>query len=234
MKLPRVILADDHILVAEALRQLLAPHFDVVATVADGHALVNATLSFKPDAVVVDVAMPVLNGLEACRQLKEKTRSLRIIFLTMNEDPELAAEAMRVGAAGYVLKKSAGSELLQAIRDALRGKSYVTSQIAWELEKFLTRCPGGRSHSKTLTQRQREVIQLLAEGRSMKEAASVLNITTRTIGFHKYKVMELLGLRTNADLFRFAVENRIRVGRPSVVTMRLRKASIRAATMKTN
>jgi DNA-binding NarL/FixJ family response regulator len=212
MKFPRVIIADDHTLVAEALHQLIAPYFDVVATVADGHALVDAALSLKPDAVVVDIAMPLLNGLEACRQLKEKMRSLRVIFLTMNEDPELAAEAMRVGASGYVLKKSAGSELLQAIRAALRGTSYITPQIARGIEDSFIRNQRGKSQPNSLTQRQREVIHLLAEGKSMKEAASVLNLTPRGIAFHKYKVMQELGLKTNADLFQFAVKQRILVG----------------------
>ena len=212
MKLPRVILADDHTLVAEALRQLIAPYFDVVATVADGHALVDQAISLKPDAVVVDVAMPLLNGLEAGRQLKGKIPGLKLIFLTMNEDPELAVEAMRVGACGYVLKKSAGSELLQAIRAALRGKSYITPQIARGMEDSFIRNPHGRSHPKSLTPRQREVVQLLAEGKSMKEVASVLNLTPRTIAFHKYRVMQELGFKTNAELVQFAMKRQMVVG----------------------
>jgi len=212
MKLPRVILADDHTLVAEALRQLIAPHFDVVATVADGHALVDRALSLKPDAVVVDVAMPLLNGLEAGRQLKGKIPGLKLIFLTMNEDPELAVEAMRVGASGYVLKKSAGSELLQAIRAALRGKSYITPQIARGMEDSFIRNPHGRSHPKSLTPRQREVVQLLAEGKSMKEVASALNLTPRTIAFHKYRVMQELGFKTNAELVQFAMKRQMVIG----------------------
>ena len=212
MKLPRVILADDHTLVAEALHQLLAPCFEVVATVADGHALVDAAVSLKPDTVVVDVAMPLLNGLEACRQLKTKMPGLRVIFLTMNEDPELAVEATRVGASGYVLKKSAGSELLRAIREALRGKSYITPQIARGIEDSFIRNPHRRSHAKSLTPRQREVVQLLGEGKSMKEAASVLNLTPRTVAFHKYRVMQELGFKTNADLVQFAMKRQIVAG----------------------
>jgi len=212
MKLPRVILADDHTLVAEALRQLIAPYFDGVATVDDGHALVDQAISLKPDAVVVDVAMPLLNGLEAGRQLKGKIPGLKLIFLTMNEDPELAVEAMRVGACGYVLKKSAGSELLQAIRAALRGKSYITPQIARGMEDSFIRNPHGRSHPKSLTPRQREVVQLLAEGKSMKEVASVLNLTPRTIAFHKYRVMQELGFKTNAELVQFAMKRQMVVG----------------------
>ena len=209
MNLPKVILADDHTLVAEALHQLIAPYFQVLATVADGRALLDAAASLKPDVIVVDVAMPLLNGLEACRQLKQKMPRVQIIFLTMNEDPDLAAEAMKSGASAYVLKKSAASELLQAIQAALRGKSYVTPQIARGMQESFIRNPQGRSHSKSLTPRQREVVQLLAEGKSMKEAATVLRVAPRTVAFHKYRIMEDLGLKTNADLVQFAMKSHI-------------------------
>ena len=212
MKLPRAILADDHTLVAEALHGLIAPHFDVVATVADGHALLASALTLKPDVIVVDISMPLLNGLEACRQIKGKIPSIRIVFLTMNEDPELAVEAMKSGGSGYVLKKSAASELLQAMQAALRGKSYVTSQIARGMEESFIRNPQGRSQPRSLTARQREVVQLLAEGRSMKEAADVLKVAPRTVAFHKYRIMQDLGFKTNADLIQFAVKSRIVVG----------------------
>jgi len=215
MKLPRLILADDHTLVTEALHQLIAPYFDVVATVADGHALINAAISLKPDVIVVDVAMPLLNGLEACRQLKARMPGLKFIFLTMNEDPELAAEAMRVGASGYVLKKSAASELLQAIQAALRGKSYITRQIAQGIEDSFIRNPHGNNHVKSLTPRQREVVELLAEGKSMKEAADALSVTPRTVAFHKYRVMQELGLKNNADLVQFAMKRQIACRRTS-------------------
>ena len=212
MKLPSAIMADDHRLVAEALCGLVAPHFEVAATVADGHALVASATALKPDVIVADVAMPLLNGLEACRQLKQKIPGVKFVFLTMNEDPELAVEAMRSGASGYVLKKSAASELLQAMQLALRGKSYVTPQIARGMQQSFIRNPQGTSHPKSLTVRQREVVQLLAEGKSMKEAASVLNVTPRTIAFHKYRIMQDLGFRTNADLIQFAVKGRIVIG----------------------
>lgn len=211
MKLPRIILADDHTLVAEALHQLVAPYFDVVATVADGRALLETAVSLKPDAIVVDVAMPLLNGLEACRQVKVSMPSVKLVFLTMNEDPEIAVEAMKVGASAYVLKKSAASELLQAIRAALRGKSFITPQIARGMQESFIRNPQGRSRPKSITLRQREVVQLLAEGKSMKEAASVLTVTPRTVAFHKYRVMQDLGLKTNAELVQFAIKNRILV-----------------------
>jgi DNA-binding NarL/FixJ family response regulator len=212
MKLPRAILADDHTLVAEALCRLVAPHFDVVAMVADGHALVASATALKPDVIVVDVAMPLLNGLDAFRQLKQKMPGVKFVFLTMNEDPELAVEAVRSGASGYVLKKSAASELLQAMQLALRGKSYITPQIARGMQECFIRNPHGSSHPKSLTARQRQVVQLLAEGKSMKEAAGVLRVATRTVAFHKYRIMQVLGLKTNADLVQFAVRNRIVVG----------------------
>jgi DNA-binding NarL/FixJ family response regulator len=209
MKLPRVILADDHTLIAEALRQLVASHFEVVATVADGHALLDSATSLKPDVIVVDIAMPLLNGLEAGRQLKQRMPGVKLVFLTMNEDPELAVEAMKSGASGYLLKKSAASELLQAIRAALRGKLYVTPQIARGMQESFIRNPQGRSHHKSITPRQREVAQLLAEGKSMKEAADILRVTPRTVAFHKYRIMQDLGLKTNADLIQFAIKSRI-------------------------
>ena len=212
MKLPRVILADDHTLVAEALCGLIALHFDVVATVADGHALVTAATALKPDVIVVDIAMPLLNGLDACRQLKQRMPSIKLVFLTMNEDPELAVEAMKFGASGYVLKKSAASELLQAMQLAIRGKPYITPQIARGMQESFIRNPQGTSRHKPLTLRQREVVQLLAEGKSMKEVASVLKVTPRTVAFHKYHIMQDLGLKTSADLIQFAVKNRIVLG----------------------
>jgi len=212
MKLPRAILADDHNLVAEALRGLVQLHFDVVATAADGHTLVASALALKPDVVVADIAMPLLNGLDACRQLKQKISGIKFVFLTMNEDPELAVEAMKFGASGYVLKKSAASELLQAMQMALRGQCYVTPQIARGMQQSFIRNPQGTSRPKSLTVRQREVVQLLAEGKSMKEAAWVLNVTPRTVAFHKYRIMQDLGFKTNADLIQFAVKNRIIIG----------------------
>jgi DNA-binding NarL/FixJ family response regulator len=208
-KLPRVILADDHTILVEAFRKLLEPACEVVATVADGHALVEAALRFKPDVIVLDIAMPLLNGLDAGRQVKELVPGVKLIFLTMNEDPDLAVEAIRMGASGYLLKKSAASELFKAIQTALRGKSYVTPQIARGMETSFIRDPEGNKHNPTLTPRQRQVVQLLAEGKSMKEAADVLKVATRTIAFHKYRIMEDLKLKTTADLIQFAMKNHI-------------------------
>jgi DNA-binding NarL/FixJ family response regulator len=208
-KLPRVILADDHTILVEAFRKLLEPSCDVVATVADGHALLEVAPRLKPDVIVLDIAMPLLNGLDAGRQVKEIVPGVKLIFLTMNEDPDLAVEAIRMGASGYLLKKSAASELFKAIQTALRGKSYITPQIARGMETSFIRDPEGNKHLQTLTPRQRQVVQLLAEGKSMKEAADVLKVATRTIAFHKYRIMEDLKLKTTADLIQFAMKNHI-------------------------
>jgi DNA-binding NarL/FixJ family response regulator len=210
-KRPRVILADDHTLLVEAFRKLLEATCEIVATVADGHALLDVASRLKPDVVVLDISMPLLNGLEAGRQVKERVAGTKLIFLTMNEDPDLAIEAIRMGASGYLLKKSAAAELFEAIEAALRGKWYVTPQIAQGMEASFIRDPEGNKYDQAITPRQRQVVQLLAEGKSMKEAAGVLNVATRTIAFHKYRVMEDLKLKTTADLIQFAMRNHILV-----------------------
>ncbi len=202
-----MLLADDHTLVAEACRKLLEPEFEVVGIVSDGHAMIRANIVLKPDVIVSDIAMPSLNGLDAGEQVKRSTPSVRIIYLTMIPDSELAAEAFRRGASGYLLKTSAAPELATAVREALNGRLYISPQVTnSSLPDFL------RSHKtdrekRTLTPRQREVLQLLAEGRSMKEAANVLNLTTRTIAFHKYRIMAILGLHTNSELVQYALRN---------------------------
>lgn len=209
MKLPRVILADDHKILLEAFRKLLEPHYEVVATVSDGRALLTAAATLKPDVILLDIGMPLLNGLEAARQLKNKLPAVRLIFLTMQEDPELAVEAMRAGASGYLLKTSASSELLHAMQEALKGKTYVTPRISQGMEQSFIRDPRGRQKVKSLTPRQCEVVQLLAEGKSMKEIADVLHVTPRTVAFHKYKTMEELALKSTAELIQFAIKNHI-------------------------
>jgi len=203
MALPRVILADDHTMLVEAFRKLLESQCDVVGTVSDGRALLETAPQLKPDLIIVDIAMPLMNGLDAGLRLKKLMPAVKLIFLTMNEDPDLAMEAMRCGASGYLLKSSAGSELIRAIQMALKGKSYVTPQIASGMQKAFINNPQPKTRNKTLTPRQREVVQLLAEGKSMKEVASVLNVTPRTIAFHKYRVMEELNLKTTAELIQF-------------------------------
>jgi len=205
------MLADDHTILLEAFRKLLEPQFEVVGTVSDGRALLEAAPALKPNVVVVDVGMPLMNGLEAGLRLKELLPAAKIIFLTMNEDPELAVKAMRSGASAYLLKSSAASELIRAIQMSLKGKSYVTPQIARGMQKSFINNPNPKGRASVLTPRQREVVQLLAEGKSMKEVASVLNVTPRTVAFHKYRVMEELNLQTTAELIQFAIKSKILV-----------------------
>jgi len=209
MTLVRVMLADDHTLLVEAFRKLLEQNFEIVGTVSDGRALLDAAPVLKPDVVLLDIGMPLLNGLDAGRQLKAKMPGLKLIFLTMNEDPDLAVEAMRAGAAGYLLKKSAASELFHAIQAAFRGKFYVTPQIARGMQEAFVRNPEAKRRRATVTPRQREVLQLLAEGKSMKEAADVLNVSARTVAFHKYHMMEELGLKSTAGLIQYAIKSHI-------------------------
>jgi len=209
MPKPRLILADDHTIIVEAFRKLLEPEYEIVAAVSDGRALLETAPKIKPDVIVVDIGMPLMNGLEAGVRLRELMPTAKVIFLTMNEDPDLAVEAMRCGASGYLLKSSAASELTHAIQRALKGQTYVTPQIARGMQKAFIKNPQATMHAKNLTPRQREVVQLLAEGRSMKEVASVLNVTPRTVAFHKYRVMQDLGIRTNAELIQFAIKKRI-------------------------
>lgn len=200
---PRILMADDHLMLLEAFRALLEPDFDVVGTVTDGRALLEEFSRLHPDVVLLDVAMPLLNGLDAGRQLKAQRRSVKLIYLTMNPDPDLAGEALRLGASGYVLKSSAAQELKQAIQEALRGRSYITPLITRDVVGSLIQQGASRTE---LTTRQREVLQLLAEGKSMKEAAAILDLTPRTVAFHKYRMMEQLRLKTSAELVKFAVQ----------------------------
>jgi DNA-binding NarL/FixJ family response regulator len=210
MSRPRVLLADDHRLVVEACVSLLEPDCEVVGIVTDGRALVPKAIQLQPDVVVLDIGMPLLNGLDAGRQVKQAMPSVKLIFLTMNEDPDLAAEALALGASGYLLKTSAARELPEAIRTAVRGDTYVTSQASQQMiESFVQ--GSDRSTNSGLTPRQREVLQLLAEGYTMKEAAGVLHVTPRTVAFHKYRVMQQFRLRSNAELIQFAIDQRITI-----------------------
>jgi DNA-binding NarL/FixJ family response regulator len=207
VKRPRVLLADDHRLLREAFVKLLEPDFDVVGAVTDGRALLEAAPKLRPDVVVLDIAMPLLNGLDAARQLKRLMPAVKVIFLTVNEDPDLAAEAFRAGGSAFLLKNSAASELLQAIQDVVQGRSYVTPLATRDMVDNLLRRP--ESAKGELSLRQREVLQLLAEGRTMKEIASILKITPRTVAFHKYSMMKELGIKSSAELVRFAIKQRI-------------------------
>ncbi len=208
MRRTRVLLADDHKLLLQAFEKLLEPDFEVVGAVGDGHALLAAALELKPDVIVLDIAMPRLNGMIAAKRLLQTMPEVKLIFLTVNEDADFASEAMRIGASGYLLKSSSASELVYAIEVALQGKSYVTPLIMGEMVTLLANGRQPREASAKLTTRQREVLQLLAEGRSMKEVANILDLTPRTIAFHKYRIMEELGLKTNSDLVQFAIKHK--------------------------
>ena len=209
MKLPRVILADDHKLLLDAFVKLLEPHCDIVGAVTDGRALVAETLRLVPDVAVIDITMPLLNGLEAGRQIKKDLPNVQIIYLTMNENPDLVAEAFRAGASGFLLKSSAASELFQAIQEVCLGRSYVTPLRKQGMVESFIRDPDGSSPTRDLTAREREVLQLLAEGYSMKEVAGILDLSTRTIAFHKYKMMGKLNLKKTAELIQYAVKHKI-------------------------
>jgi DNA-binding NarL/FixJ family response regulator len=208
MKSTRILLADDHTLLLGALEKLLSEECDVVGQVSDGRALVAAAEELKPDVIVLDISMPLLNGVEAGRQIKQKLKNVKLVFLTMNEDADLAAEAFRAGASAYLLKRSATSELPLAIREVMQGRSYVTPLVTEGLVESLLQ-PEPRKPAQELTPRQREVLQLLAEGRSMKEVASVLNLTPRTVAFHKYRMMDELKVKSTAELVQYAVKHHI-------------------------
>jgi DNA-binding NarL/FixJ family response regulator len=205
MNRPRVVLADDHALLLEALRKLLEPACQVVATVTDGRALVETAVRLKPEIVVADIGMPKLNGLDAAQQLRIKLPNTKLIFLTVSEDPDVAAEAVRRGALGYLLKKSAATELFTAIERVLLGQHYITPLITRDPTKVFVARAEHNQRTPALSLRQREVLQLLAEGRSMKEAADILKVTPRTIAFHKYSMMKQHGFRTGAELVHYAV-----------------------------
>ncbi len=205
----RVVLADDHRLLLEACARMLEPEFEITAVFTDGRALLEVAPQLKPDAIVLDIGMPLLNGLDAGRQLKKLLPGVKLIFLTMYEDPGLAREAIRAGASAFLLKTSAATELVKAVYEAVKGRLYVTPAIAKGMEESFIRNPEGKHASKELTPRQREVLQLLAEGRPMKEAAYILEVSTRTIAFHKYRMMEQLGLKSSAELIQFAVNQHV-------------------------
>jgi DNA-binding NarL/FixJ family response regulator len=205
---PRVLLADDHLLVAEALTSLLSPDFDLVGVVEDGRRLIEAAARLRPDVIVADIGMPHLNGIDALIRLREEGDQVPVVFLTMHKDATYARRAIEAGASGFVLKHSASVELVTALRAALDGKTYLTPQLAGEVLEAMKQGPSrGTDPAATLTLRQREVLQLLAEGRSAKEIATSLSISTRTVEYHKYQMMESLGLHTNAELVHFAIKH---------------------------
>jgi DNA-binding NarL/FixJ family response regulator len=205
MNKPRVLLADDHCVVAEGLRSFLEPHFDV-EIVADGRELLAVAKTFDPDVVVLDISMPSLNGIEAARQMRSTNSRAKMVFLTMHREVSYAARALEVGASGYVLKHSAPFELITAIQEALKGRTYITPQIAKELlDSFRNETSAGTETLDELTPRQREILQLVAEGRSAKEIAALLHISCRTAEYHKARLMETLEVQSTAELVRYAI-----------------------------
>ena len=204
MSRPRILIADDHRMLAEGLRGLLEPAYELVEIVEDGRALVDAAQRLQPDVIVADITMPLLNGLDAVEQIRCLGCQAKVIFLTMHKDALYAARAMRAGASGFLLKHSASAELLTAIQEALAGRTYVTPAIAELLERLPDRTPDG---DVPLTRRQREVLQLFAEGRSAKEVAEMLRISARTAEGHKAQIMKLLGARSTADLVQCAIRH---------------------------
>ena len=204
---PRVLIADDHSIVAEGLHSLLEKSCDVIGIVRDGRELLVEAEKLKPDVVILDIGMPLLNGLDAAERLKGSLPTTKFVFLTMKDDANLAAAALNLGAVGYVLKKAAASELLKAVNEVLQGRSYITQKL--RPENWAVREARARQFSKELTPRQQEVLQLLAEGRSMKEIAAILKVSEKTVMFHKYHIMELFNLKNNAELVLFALNRHL-------------------------
>jgi DNA-binding NarL/FixJ family response regulator len=202
----RVLIADDHRLVAETCKSAIEPEFEVVGVVTDGRALIEAANALKPNIVLLDIGMPNLNGLDAGEQIKRKMPEVKLVFLTMNQGADVAADAFRRGASAYVLKQSAAEELLTALRKVIRNESYLSPLITRETVTHLLNQNKGPVQEKTITTRQSEILQLLAEGKSMKEVGSILNLATGTVAFHKYRMMQSLGLKTNAELLEYAIK----------------------------
>ena len=204
---PRIFLADDHSLLLDAFSNLLEPKYEVVGTATDGRQMLQKVTKLKPDVVLMDIAMPNLNGFDAGEKLKKILPDVKLIFLTVNEDPDMVTEAFRIGANGYLLKSSASAELFQAIDAVLNSKNYVTPKITQGMISAFIKNPGGQKVHGNLTIRQREVLQLLAEGNTMKQVAATLDITPRTVAFHKYQIMEDLDIKTNSELIQYAIKH---------------------------
>jgi DNA-binding NarL/FixJ family response regulator len=207
MDRPRILIADDA-LVADAFKDLIEPDYQVIKVITDVKSLLSAAVEMKPDVVLMDMEMSLLSGFDAGRELKKLLPKTKLILLAINDDPDVASKALCQWSSGYLLKRAAGVELKRAISEVLRGHSYVTPSLAQKLIDEFLRTPR-QNRTKELTVRQRQVLQLLAEGHSMKEAAEILNIAVRTIAFHKYRIMEDFGLKTNSDLVRFAMREHL-------------------------
>lgn len=207
MRKPRILLADDHVMFAEGLRRLLESDFEVVGVAQDGNAMISEFTRLKPDVVIADISMPSLSGIQAARQLRSLHPNARIIFLTMHADAVYADEALNAGAVGYVAKQSVMREVVTAIRQAMQGKVYVTSQVPRKLNVASDGSIGEKP--LRLTPRQREVLRLIAEGSTAKEIAERLRVSHRTVQFHRLRIMEEIGVRTTAELTRFAIKHRV-------------------------
>lgn len=206
----RILLADDHTVVLEGLKRILdRPEFEVVGAVQDGRALIDAAARLRPDVIIADISMPTLNGVEAVRQIRKHNPKVKIIFLTMHPEPAYAIQAMGTGGSAYLLKNDAGEELITAIQNVLQGRVYVTQSLAEPVMKALLTRGAPKEATDPLTSRQRQVLQLLAEGKQPKEIAAVLNVSDRTVEFHKYRIMEALGVKTVAELAGYAVRHGI-------------------------
>lgn len=207
MKRARILLADDHVIIIEGLRRLLEDQFELVGAVTDGMALIEAAKKNKPDIILLDISMPLLNGLDAARLLQKDSMRSKIIFLTMHTDSYFVKEAFRAGASGYLLKQSAGDELVTAINHVLQGKTYISPLIAGEIVPLIIESKNNSvKDTSNLTRRQRQILQLIAEGKSMKEISLLLEISARTVESHKYEMMQKLGIRTNAELIQHAIK----------------------------
>ncbi|MDX1982162.1 MAG: response regulator transcription factor [Bryobacteraceae bacterium] len=205
---PKILLADDHKIVLEGLRGLLEPEFELVGFVTNGRDLVEQAIALNPDVVVADISMPLLNGIDAVRQLREQGTGIRFVFLTMHPDMTYATRALEAGASAYVLKHSASDELVTAIYEALRGGTYISSELRGPaLDEFLDETRRRVKPAIELTARQREVLQLLAEGKSAKEIGGILGISARTVETHKYKMMDDLGVKSSAQLVQYAIQH---------------------------
>ena len=202
---PRFLIADDHAIFAEALKGYLERTYPVVGVVSDGRALIEAAIRLRPEGIVVDVAMPILNGLDAARRIKEQAPNIKFIFLTMRDDPNLAAAALELGPIAFVLKHSTGTELLKAIDNVLHGKSYLTAKL--RADDWVATRERARQFAKELTPRQRDIVQLFAEGRPIKQIAGLLNLSEKTVEFHKRHIMEAFNLKSNAELILFALKH---------------------------
>lgn len=210
MPKPKVLLADDHAVIAHGLRELLKDSFDFVGLVYDGRALLEAADRLRPDVIIADISMPLLNGLDAIRQISARHPGIKIVVLTMHADRETAVSAFRAGARGYVLKVSPEEEFISAVHEVAQGRAYISPLVTSDLIEVLMEAAGPENHTgPRLTSRQREVLQLIAEGRTMKEVASILEISPRTAESHKYEIMKLLGVDTTAALVQYAVRNKV-------------------------